>query len=168
MNECPISNPTTWYFECANKVTTSSVNIHTGCVRIGIHFSSAQIFRRFFFQFLWEKQFDISHFNTRYDSLDTVFVHIAHEMRSIHLRTHVHQSHCAHEGRLHKLKEKKRITEGDIFLPFVCKMLHKNAIIKCNKIKFQTQFILLCVLFAPVFIPSVFRAIVCDVTLVQL
>lgn len=28
-----------------------------------------------------------------------------------------------------------------IFLLFVCEMLHKNAIIKCNKIKFQTQFI---------------------------
>lgn len=46
----------------------------------------------------------------------------------------------------------KRMT-WRIFLPFirVCEILHKNAIINCNKIKFHTQFIFL-IFFFPVWV----------------
>lgn len=85
----------------------------------------------------WEKrtrdQFDISHFNTRYDSLDA--------SRS------TYHTKCDSFIYEHTYPARRANTQehGDIFsrLPFVCEMLHKNAIIKCNKIKFRTQFIFL-------------------------
>lgn len=64
---------------------------------------------------------------------------------------------------------------------FVCEMLHKNAIIKCNKIKFRTQFIFLfqflpsrpfgcciCRIHRMALIVWVSFLCVCDVALVQL
>ena len=79
-------------------------------------------------------QFDISHFNTRCDSLDA--------SRSTY---HTKCDSFIYEH-TYPLGEQAHTQEhGDIFslLPFVCELLHKNAIIKCNKIKFRTQFIFL-------------------------
>lgn len=62
---------------------------------------------------------------------------------------HIHKVHCdCIEARRHLL------------LLFVCEMLHKNAIIKCNKIKFRTQFIFFSFVFAPLSVyPLVWRTV---------